>query len=79
MKAIVFAVTVAATLALGSTTTVAGPLNCQYSPVYAPGPADLDPDGDGTWVEPGQSIVQHGAVIGYTETCSGIESDEVQP
>lgn len=79
MRSIVFAVTIAATLALAPTTTTAGPLNCEWDPIYAPGPADLDPDGDGVWFEPGQAIAQTGPIIGWNVTCEGVESEEVEP
>ncbi|MCS6627249.1 hypothetical protein N0B44_30520 [Roseibacterium beibuensis] len=79
MKTIVFAITFASAVMLGSTTTSAGPLNCDYEPVYAPGPPEYDHDGDGVWTEPGKAITQYGAILGFTVTCEGVENEEVEP
>lgn len=81
MKRVLFAASLIIGLsAVSATATTAGPLNCRYDPIYAPGPADLDQDGDGRWVNPDSGIIETGALLGYNQICEGgIFSEDVLP
>lgn len=79
MLLLAFAAVISFDTMIAKTAATAEPLNCQYEFEYAPGPVELDPDGDGRWNDPETGIEQRGPIVSVTPRCSGEESTEVEP